>query len=64
MDKVGSPRGLIRYATRSILDNGRGRKKMWHRVARPRVLLYTGILVVVVGRSHSLFRAPFRRRGA
>ncbi len=62
MDKVGSPRGLIRYATLNALDNGWGRKKMWHRVARPRVLLYTGILVVVVSAFlYSLFtRAPFR----
>ena len=62
MDKVGSPRGLIRYATLNALDNGWGRKEMFRRVARPRVLIYTGILVVVVVAfmSSLLTRTPFK----
>lgn len=62
MDKMGTPRGLIRYATLNSMDNGWGRNKMWQRVARPRVLIYTAILgVVVVAFMYSLFnRTPFR----
>ena len=62
MDKVGSPRGLIRYATLNSLDNGWGSKEMWARVARPRVLVYTAILgAVVVAFVTSLYsRPPFR----
>ncbi|MDE1997909.1 MAG: cytochrome c oxidase accessory protein CcoG [Burkholderiales bacterium] len=62
MDKVGSPRGLIRYATLNALDKGWGGKKMWQRIARPRVLIYTGILVVVMGAFmfSLLTRTPFR----
>lgn len=62
MDKVGSPRGLIRYATQNSMENGWGRREMWARVTRPRVLLYTGILVaIVVAFLVSLYsRPPFR----
>ena len=62
MDKMGTPRGLIRYATLNALDNGWGRSKMWQRVARPRVMIYTAILgLVVAGFLFSLFnRTPFR----
>ncbi|MDE2594522.1 MAG: cytochrome c oxidase accessory protein CcoG [Burkholderiales bacterium] len=62
MDKMGTPRGLIRYATLNALDNGWGRSKMWQRVARPRVMIYTAILgMVVTGFLFSLFnRTPFR----
>jgi cytochrome c oxidase accessory protein FixG len=62
MDKMGSPRGLIRYATLNALDEGWDGKKMWGRVARPRVLVYTGILVVVViAFVAALFmRSPFK----
>jgi len=48
MDKMGTPRGLIRYATENSLEKGWDNQKMWHRIARPRVLIYTGILVAVV----------------
>ncbi|MBU0917696.1 cytochrome c oxidase accessory protein CcoG [Aquabacterium parvum] len=62
MDKVGSPRGLIRYATLNSMENGWGRKEMWSRVTRPRVLIYTAILAaVVVAFLSSLYsRPPFR----
>ena len=62
MDKVGSPRGLIRYATPNSMETGWGRREMWARVTRPRVLLYTGILVaIVVAFLVSLYsRPPFR----
>jgi cytochrome c oxidase accessory protein FixG len=62
MDKMGAPKGLIRYATLNSLDNNWGRKEMWARVARPRVLLYTGILILVMGLfvSSLYSRPPFR----
>jgi cytochrome c oxidase accessory protein FixG len=43
MDKVGSPRGLIRYATQNSLE---GKPT---RVLRPRVLIYGTLLVLLVG---------------
>lgn len=62
MDKMGTPRGLIRYATQNSMDKGWGRAEMWARVARPRVLIYTCILgAVVVAFVVSLYsRPPFR----
>jgi len=62
MDKVGSPRGLIRYATLNSMEKGWGRKEMWSRVTRPRVLIYSAILAaVVIAFVHSLYsRPPFR----
>ena len=62
MDKMGAPRGLIRYATLNSLDNGWGRKEMWARVARPRVVLYTAVLgLVMCAFLYSLYhRPPFR----
>jgi len=62
MDKVGSARGLIRYATLNSMENGWGRKEMWSRVTRPRVLIYSAILAAVVfAFVHSLYsRPPFR----
>jgi cytochrome c oxidase accessory protein FixG len=62
MDKMGAPRGLIRYATLNSMDNGWGRKEMWARVVRPRVLIYTAILgAVVIAFLVSLYsRPPFR----
>jgi len=62
MDKMGAPRGLIRYSTLNALDKGWGRNEMWARVKRPRVLIYTGILLLVVSVFlTSLYnRPPFR----
>jgi cytochrome c oxidase accessory protein FixG len=45
MDKVGAPRGLIRYATENATREGLSSQEIRHRVARPRVLVYAGILV-------------------
>ncbi|AWI53126.1 cytochrome c oxidase accessory protein CcoG [Aquabacterium olei] len=71
MDKMGTPRGLIRYATENSMDNGWGRAQMWARVARPRVLIYTAILFAVIAAfmysiySRPLFRVDIvRDRGA
>ena len=62
MDKVGSPRGLIRYATQNSMEKGWGRREMWARVTRPRVLVYTAILgAVTIAFIYSIYsRPPFR----
>ncbi|HIV70793.1 MAG TPA: cytochrome c oxidase accessory protein CcoG [Candidatus Aquabacterium excrementipullorum] len=62
MDKIGSPRGLIRYATQNGMDAGWSRAQMWARIARPRVLIYSSILLLVtVAFMASLYlRAPFK----
>ncbi len=48
MDKVGYPRGLIRYSTERALEEGWGRREIVHRVLRPRVLIYSAILATLV----------------
>jgi cytochrome c oxidase accessory protein FixG len=62
MDKMGAPRGLIRYATQNSLEKDWDNRKMWGRVARPRVLGYSAVFVVVVlAFLGSLWmRAPFK----
>jgi cytochrome c oxidase accessory protein FixG len=42
MDKIGLPRGLVRYSTQAEID---GEKT---RIMRPRILLYAGALVLLV----------------
>ncbi|MGA9028684.1 MAG: cytochrome c oxidase accessory protein CcoG [Steroidobacteraceae bacterium] len=42
MDKVGSPRGLVRYATQAEID---GKPT---RIARPRILVYASLLCLLV----------------
>jgi cytochrome c oxidase accessory protein FixG len=62
MDKMNYPRGLVRYATQNSLAQGWGRRTTWRRVLRPRVLVYTGVLLLIVGAlGLSLaLRAPFK----
>ncbi|MEO8755343.1 MAG: cytochrome c oxidase accessory protein CcoG [Casimicrobiaceae bacterium] len=47
MDKMGYPRGLIRYASENSLAQGLTRQEMWRRVLRPRTLVYSAILLTV-----------------
>ena len=47
MDKMGYPRGLIRYATENALARGWDFRQMVKRVARPRVLIYAAVLGIV-----------------
>jgi cytochrome c oxidase accessory protein FixG len=47
MDKVGYPRGLIRYTTQNGLAQGWSRAQMLRRALRPRVLVYGGILAAI-----------------
>ena len=47
MDKVGYPRGLIRYSTEHALEKNWGSKEIVGHVFRPRIFLYTAILIVI-----------------
>jgi len=47
MDKMRYPRGLIRYATQNALAHKLSRRQMFGRLARPRVLIYGGVLVAI-----------------
>lgn len=48
MDKVGSPRGLIRYTTDNALTNNLSKTEVRRRALRPRVLIYSSILLAIV----------------
>ncbi|MYN01125.1 cytochrome c oxidase accessory protein CcoG [Pseudoduganella sp. DS3] len=48
MDKIEQPRGLIRYSTDRAMTQGLGAKEIRKRVMRPRVLLYTGGLILFI----------------
>ena len=48
MDRVGSPRGLIRYSTQNALERHSTNAQMLRRALRPRVLVYAAVLAVVV----------------
>ena len=47
MDKMNTPRGLIRYATQNGMEGGWSAAQLWRRVARPRVLVYSAVLLVI-----------------
>ncbi len=62
MDKMGYPRGLVRYATQNGMANHWTKAQMIRRALRPRVLVYTAVLILIViamGVSIAL-RDPFR----
>jgi cytochrome c oxidase accessory protein FixG len=48
MDKMGYPRGLIRYASENALAQHYDRATMWKRMLRARTLIYTSLLVLIV----------------
>ena len=48
MDKLGYPRGLVRYTTENALARGWRFPEIARHILRPRVMIYAGILVVVV----------------
>lgn len=62
MDKVGYPRGLVKYTTEHALQQKWTKAQTIRHVFRPRVLVYTAILgVVVVAMGVSLaLRVPFK----
>jgi cytochrome c oxidase accessory protein FixG len=47
MDKMGYPRGLIRYASSSALEKHSTRREMIKRMLRPRTLVYLSLLLAV-----------------
>ena len=47
MDKVGKPRGLIRYTTENALAKHFTAKDVVNHILRPRIVLYTTILVAI-----------------
>ncbi len=62
MDKVSHPRGLVRYTTQAALESGLSTAQIVRRVLRPRVLVYTLILLsIVTGLAISLaIRTPYK----
>ena len=62
MDKLGYARGLVRYSTQNAMDNQWTSKQIWQRVMRPRIQIYTMILVAITfGLLVSLgLRTPFK----
>ena len=48
MDKVGYPRGLVKYSTEHAMKNKWTKEQTLRHVFRPRVILYIGILTLVV----------------
>jgi cytochrome c oxidase accessory protein FixG len=47
MDRMASPRGLIRYATQNGMASHWTRSQVLRRVLRPRVLIYSGVLAAL-----------------
>ena len=47
MDKLAYPRGLVRYTTQNGMTRGWTRAQMLRRALRPRVLVYTAVLLAV-----------------
>ena len=62
MEKVGYPKGLIRYSTTHAMEEKLTRAQMFKRAFRPRVLLYSAILGgIVVAAGVSLWqRVPLK----
>ena len=62
MDKMRSPRGLIRYATQNGMANRWSRATTWKHVARPRVVVYGFVLIAIASAfvASLALRPPFR----
>jgi cytochrome c oxidase accessory protein FixG len=48
MDKIGAPRGLIRYSTENAVRDKLNPKEIRKRTMRPRVLIYSAILLAII----------------
>ncbi|WP_018991218.1 cytochrome c oxidase accessory protein CcoG [Aromatoleum toluclasticum] len=48
MDKMGYPRGLIRYSTENAVRRHWGRSEIVRHVLRPRTLIYGGVLTLIL----------------
>jgi len=62
MDKMEYPRGLIRFSTQNALTNHWSQEQVLKKILRPRVLIYTGLLLLMsAGLVYSLAtRIPFK----
>jgi cytochrome c oxidase accessory protein FixG len=62
MEKVGFPKGLIRYSTQHAMERKLTRGEMFKRAFRPRVLVYSAILwIVIIAAGVSLWnRVPLK----
>ena len=62
MDKMKYPRGLIRFATQNGLAQRLTARQTWRRVFRPRVLIYSAVLLLICGAfvTSLALRSPFR----
>ena len=62
MDKMKYPKGLIRFATQNGLAKGFDAKQTLQRVFRPRVLIYTAVLLLICTAfiTSLALRSPFR----
>ncbi len=49
MDKIGAPRGLVRYWTDHAMANRWATPEIVRHAFRPRVLIYSAVLLVIVG---------------
>jgi len=62
MEKVGFPKGLIRYSTTHAMERKLTRAQMFRRAFRPRILVYTAILwgVILAGAVSLWVRVPLK----
>jgi cytochrome c oxidase accessory protein FixG len=62
MDKMGYARGLVKYTTENAMNNKWTQAQTWRHVFRPRILIYTTILLtIVIAMLVSLtLRTPFK----
>ena len=62
MDKMGYERGLVKYTTENAMKNKWTQAQSWRHVLRPRILIYTAILLgIVIAMLVSLtLRTPFK----
>ena len=62
MDKMGYPKGLIRYASENSLLHGYDRRAMWRRVFRLRTWIYGGLLlgITIAAGAGVALKAPLK----
>ena len=48
MEKVGYPKGLIRYSSQNAVEQHQSFAQMLRRLLRPRILIYTGVLWAII----------------
>ena len=49
MEKVNYPKGLIRYTSERAMENKDSQQSIFNHIFRPRVIVYTSILSVLIG---------------